>query len=117
MSNQIMEPVTEPAPAPETEPAPELVTEPETKTVPEPKQTRHVCKLCGDSFATRQTLQSHFSNGVCLGKGYMCLRCFKVKRTPHELQRHQRSETKCKPSTRASVRRDENGNVNIIIKR
>lgn len=78
---------------------------------------RHICKLCGDSFATRQTMQSHYSNGVCLGKGYMCLRCFKVKRTPHELQRHQRSETKCKPSSRASVRRDENGNVNIVIKR
>lgn len=99
------------------EPVKDAEPEPVKDAEPEKKQSRHVCKLCGDSFATRQTLNSHFSNGVCLGKGYMCLRCFKVKRTPHELQRHQRSETKCKPSTRASVRRDENGNVNIIIKR
>lgn len=108
------EPITaEPNPA---EPAIEPIPAENAANPPNVKK-RHICKLCGDSFATRQTMQSHYSNGVCLGKGYMCLRCFKVKRTPHELQRHQRSETKCKPSSRASVRRDENGNVNIVIKR
>lgn len=113
--NQNTEPIKEPI----TEPIKEPIKEPITEPIKEPikSKPRHVCNLCGDAFATRQTLQSHYSNGVCLGKGYMCLRCFKVKRTPHELQRHQRAETKCKPATRASVRRDENGNVNIIIKR
>lgn len=101
----------------------EIDDEPSEKTseIVEPigkgKKPRPICKLCGASFANRQTLQSHYSKGICLGKGYMCLRCFKVKRTPHELQRHQGAEKKCKPSSSASVTRDENGNVNIVIER
>lgn len=61
-------------------------------------------------------MESHLSKGICIGKGYMCLRCFKIKRTASELQRHQGAETKCKISDRASIRRDEHGNVNVIIK-
>lgn len=97
----------------------EPVTETVAEPIVEPKKPkiRHVCKYCNDSFATKQTLAAHAAKGICLGRGYMCLRCFKVKRTASELQRHQSAENKCKPSDRASVRRDEHGNVNIIIER
>lgn len=75
------------------------------------------CKYCSEDFATKQTLASHLAKGICLGKGYMCLRCFKVKRTPSELQRHQSSEKKCIISKSACIKRDEKGNVNVIIER
>jgi hypothetical protein len=81
------------------------------------KETMHVCEFCSQSFATRLTLRAHVEKGICLGKGYMCLRCFKVKRTSSELQRHQGSDKKCKPSISASITRDEHGTVNIVIKK
>lgn len=74
-----------------------------------------VCEYCDNPFATKTTLHNHMSRGICLGKGYMCLRCFKVWRTPSELQRHQMADKKCKISERATVRRDEENRVHVVI--
>lgn len=96
----------------------EDLKKPETQAEPEqPKKHRPKCPLCDKSFSCKQTLDHHYDNGICLGRGYMCLRCFAMKKTPSELHRHQMSERKCKPSQKATVRKDENGNIVVIIKK
>lgn len=74
-----------------------------------------ICDYCENPFATKTTLSNHMSKGICLGKGFMCLRCFKVWRTPSELQRHQMADKKCKISDRATIRRDTENRVHVVI--
>ncbi len=72
------------------------------------------CPYCPENrsgFSSKQALDKHLNKGVCLKKGYLCLRCFELWRTPSELQRHQLAQRKCKKHMSCKIQRDADDSV------
>lgn len=63
------------------------------------------CEFCDASLSTKQALDRHIAKGICLGKGYICLRCLRLWPTMSELNRHQASIKKCRKRRKCVLRR------------
>lgn len=78
---------------------------------------RWICNWCPENhpgFSSKQAFEKHQTKGVCLKKGYLCMRCLSLWDTPHELYRHQTALRKCKKMVSAIIERDDNDNVAVI---
>jgi len=84
-----------------------------------PREPREewVCDWCSGRMSSKQALQKHQDKGVCLKKGYLCLRCLQLWQTPSELQRHQTSQRKCKKKQTCVLQRMDDDSVKVIEKK
>jgi len=58
-------------------------------------QTRWPCHICKHFFSSKRAMEAHMDNGACLGKGFVCLRCYKMWFTQSDLKKHQSAIRKC----------------------
>jgi hypothetical protein len=70
---------------------------------------RWPCKLCKHPFSSKRALDTHQGSGACLGKGYICLRCFKIWTTPSDLKKHQSAKRKCRNKAGCTLKRADGG--------
>jgi hypothetical protein len=74
---------------------------------------RWACGICNRAFSSKRALRTHLGKGVCLGKGFICLRCWKLWGTASELQRHQSAKKKCKKKGGCNLTRKRDGTIEV----
>jgi hypothetical protein len=90
---------------------------PEEATSPAEAPTDWECNWCSCYFSSKQALQKHQEKGVCMKKGYICMRCLQLWNTPSELRRHQTSQRKCKQNNYCVLQRMDDDSVRVVEKK